>query len=809
MDTDSRTSRSHRDHPRSPLVPVATAFVSGMTCDLLWHPPLSAWLIGSGIAILILLATPRCRGLGVPLVLVLVASAGGLRHQLGWWTVGGHDVSGWLQSDRQLARLTAVLLTRPVTITPPPGAPAHVSATTRFEVRAETIRVDHAERPVGGRVSVIVRGRWNNGRVGDRVRLMGWLLAPRPARNPGGFDTRAWLARRNIHAQMQVATAGGMTVLEASSDPRDIARHRLAQLRQLGHRLLHRHLSARTAPIASAMLLGNRDEVSRDDRLAFMRSGTMHLLAISGLHVGLLAGLVLLVARTLGLRPGLAGICTLAAIVSYALVAEFRPSVLRATILVGITIWGRAVLRRAAAANAVALAAILVLAWRPGDLQSPGAWLSFVAVSAVLWATPRSARLIPVPRTAGCVGRVVVSLLRMWFVGSVAWLATAPLVAGVFGLIAPAGLVVNVLVIPIVAVGLWIGVGLLCTAGWMPGAGPVLGAMLDAVLNVVLEIARVSSWGHIDVPSPTVAWLAACYGLMAITASLRQRSLRSHMIVVFVAMIVLALSLRFALPTHDSLRMLVLDAGHGGAILVQFPSGRVVLFDAGTLGNATQLARTIRHGLWHTGARRIDAMVLSHADRDHFCSAAPVLEILPVGTLVAAPTFGQSRQPGVAELFEMAVSKGIPLEWVVAGDRLRLDQSTEVIIRHPAIGFRGSTDNSNSLVVEIVYAGRRILLTGDLEHEGLWALCQSPAIPCDLILSPHHGSPIANTRAFAAWSSPRRVVVSGGRRTTRSRLLAVYGPRTQILETRRLGAIEVTVGPDGHLTIATAIKDSL
>ena len=141
-----------------------------------------------------------------------------------------------------------------------------------------------------------------------------------------------------------------------------------------------------------------------------------------------------------------------------------------------------------------------------------------------------------------------------------------------------------------------------------------------------------------------------------------------------------------------------------GAILLECPNGRTLLFDAGTLGDSGRLARTIRTAAWQRRQRRLDAVLLSHADRDHFSAAADLLGLLPTGSLVISPTFLSSGQHEALELCAARTRMGASLELVVAGDRLQLDPSVSIIVRHPPAGFEGPTDNSRSVVLEIVYA---------------------------------------------------------------------------------------------------------
>ncbi len=795
--------------PRSPLLAIAVAFAAGIAWDLQRPVPGHLCLV---LAVSSGLAWCRWRDrrrMATACLLLTVAFTGTFRHHAARSLAPPDALARLVTTGRQLVQLSGVITTTALVRPPAPGSPPHHNPTTRTELRVESIRRGGDQRPVAGRLRMIVRAAAPWLQVGDRVTVTGWLERPTSARNPGGWDMRQLLASRGIHGMLMVDSAQGVTVHGMSPRAADRFARFQSRLRQSGTRLLSRHLSPRTAPVASALLLGARGELDRDHREMFVRSGTIHLLAISGLHVGLLAGLVWMLSRLLRFGPFTTTTAIVVSVVGYALVAELRPSVLRATILVVSGVLGRPHHRRATAANSLALAALIILVLRPGDLQSPGAQLSFLAVSALVWSAPLAARVIPLSGPGSLFRRMTRRTLQAWLVGVAIWCVTAPLVAAEFGLIAPVGLLINVLMIPLVGLALWLGFALLACGGWMPGAGWGLGVLLDHLLGTVLTIAETSAaspLAFVPTPAPPSTWLLLFYALLAALASCHRPRLRSLCLVALAATLAGGLATAFAPPNHDRLILTILDSGHGGAILLECPNRAVLLFDAGTLGDSRRLAKTIRRALWHRRRRRIDALVISHADRDHFSAAAWLLDRFPTGSLVTSVAFLDARQPKTLALCGNASRAGVSVELVVAGDRLILDPDVSIRVRHPSAGFRGSTDNSNSVVLEIVYAGRRMLLTGDLEDEGQHELVGHPTPPVDVLLAPHHGSPRANTREWADWSQPGWVIVSGGRDSTPVTLGECYGPGPVILSTRRHGAVSVTVAADGQMSVSTAVS---
>jgi competence protein ComEC len=141
------------------------------------------------------------------------------------------------------------------------------------------------------------------------------------------------------------------------------------------------------------------------------------------------------------------------------------------------------------------------------------------------------------------------------------------------------------------------------------------------------------------------------------------------------------------------------------------------------------------------------------------------------------------------------------------GDRLRLDDGVEIRVLHPPFGRPHSDDNANSIVLSIEFAGRRILLTGDLEGHGQTTLLSTPPVAVDVLQSPHHGSRRANSAALGDWANPKEVVISADARVDFKSLRAAYDPETRITSTDDAGAITFEIHPDGTLERTTYVAE--
>jgi competence protein ComEC len=252
---------------------------------------------------------------------------------------------------------------------------------------------------------------------------------------------------------------------------------------------------------------------------------------------------------------------------------------------------------------------------------------------------------------------------------------------------------------------------------------------------------------------------------------------------------------------RGDLKCTFLSVGHGCAVLLELPDGKTLLYDAGTLGSGQRAQRAVQEALWSAGRSRLDAVIISHADVDHFSGVAGLLATVPTGEVRFAQSFLDFEQSSVRSLCESSASARVPLRLLWQGDRLRVDPDVAIDVLHPRCGQGDSLDNANSIVLRIRHAGRTILLTGDLEDAGMQSLLSLPAEPVDVMLSPHHGSRDANPPELAAWARPKFVVASAGAPGVIHALTPIYEPYGVVLCTAESGAVAVSIQPDGEMTI--------
>lgn len=812
--------RSGVDFGRAPALPLALAFGLGIALDRWLAFP---WLCWMGAAVLLTAALLACRGdsrwnVRAALAVALFGLLGGARHHSAWSLRGGDDVSSVATDQPQLVDLVGRVRT-PVEI-----IAADEDAFTpewmrvdRSSCQVECVRLMWGETavPVSGIVRLDVSGHVLHLRVGDEVRVVGQLARPSPPANPGAFDFGAWLRNRGIDCILRTDHPDAVQRLSRSVEFADHVANLRQRLREECQAVLIREVRTANVPVAASLLLGDRTRMTDEVSDQFANSGTMHLLAISGLHVGMLAGMLFVLCRALHLSPWGTAALLLITIGSYAFITDHRPPVMRAAVLAFVVVGALPGARRVSALNTLAISALVVLLWNPTDLFDVGAQLSFLAVLGILSASRLLAALdrrrIPDPlapeetRASRLRGTVVRNLRDVYVVTAAIWLFTLPLTIARFNLVSPIGFVVNVALIPYSALVLGSGFLLLFVGLLAPGAAWLPGGVFDVLLEGMMRAVSVSAslpLGHFHLAGPPNWWIAGCYLLLAagsgVLAGRRWRSWAWRGFAIWTAA-GLAWGLR---PIErDGLTCTFLSVGHGGAVAIELPDGATLLYDTGTIGAPTRARRTVTSALWSAGINTVDAVIVSHADMDHFNGVSGLLQSIPVGEVLLAQSALDFDQEGMAALCEDTVRFGVPLRLIQAGDILRADEQVQMEILHPGADDRDQLDNANSVVLRIEYAGRTILLTGDLEGRGLQTLLAWETGSIDVLQSPHHGSRAANPPALAAWAQPTYVVISTGDRGKAEELQPVYGEESRVLSTAESGAVRVRVSPAGVLTV--------
>ncbi|MDX1946394.1 MAG: ComEC/Rec2 family competence protein [Pirellulaceae bacterium] len=767
-----------------PLLLLLIAVAVGIAVDRWWPQPALVWL-GAGLGALALwlpLWLARCERLASACLLAAWLMTGA-----GW----GHDQWNLFREDeigRMVREEIRPIAVEALAITSPRWIPAPTATALRTIPKGDetevylwitAVRDGPTWRPASGWALMDVDGHLLGVRAGDRIRIMALGSRPQLPLNPGDFNYAAYERSRRLWCRLRGLFPDSVTVVERGSpwSPR-LA---LSKIRQQGTALLRRTVGPRRSTLAAAILLGAREQLDPERNEGFLVTGTIHVLSISGLHVGILAWGFWAILRT-GLLPrrgALVGAIFLT--IAYALLTDLQAPVLRATVLVVAMCLAQLAGRIALGFNTLAAAGLVVLAYQPASLFMAGPQLSFLAVAVMILFAPlinpppsadpldrliRTTRPWPTRAARFCGGYV----WRLWLTGAVIWLISLPIVWKQYNLISPVALFINTLIWLPITLALYGGFAVLIVGALVPPLGPICGWVCDvnlAFMEGCIEFCRGWPGSYFWLPGPPTWWIATFYAGLALVCVLPAWRPRWYWSAGLLAAwtgaaLWLAVPLNARRPDERPLACTFVSVGHGVCCLVELPTGETILYDAGKLGSPLGAARPAASVLWSRGITHLDAVIVSHGDSDHFNGVPELLDRFSVGAVYVSPVMFERPQPAVDELRRAIEAARVPLKAIHAGDRLDVGRTRLEVLHPPRKGVIGS-DNANSILLLVEHAGRRVLLTGDLESPGLEDVCAEDPLDCDIVMAPHHGSRRSDPAGFALWSTPELVVISGGR----------------------------------------------
>lgn len=830
---------------RSPALTVLIALALGILADAYYPLSLVKWISFSCLAAILWCVAfyQRRNAVSACLLLVLLFCMGGLRHHIFWFSHAPNHISRIFNSSfhteevSQLVRVTGVVNSPPQTKIPDDEEqfnPDQPQQRTTLVLSCQKLNTGRAKHPVSGSVLVTIYDPADPVNtvpysMGDTIEVCGKLKRISGRRNPHDFDFSQFYRKQQIEARLTVQSSEAIFVTAKTVDwSWNTVRNRLHESMRQN---IVQHTSRESQGVALALLLGDRSGLSPEVRQNFSRSGLVHFLAISGLHIGFFSISVWSLCHVFNLPRKMAFGLLVLAIGFYLSLIEIRPPVLRAASFCILVVLGLINWRTITTVNLVCISALMILLINPTDLFDPGTQLSFLAVAAILWTVqqdfyqkPFAQAWIPLrwqilagdPVLQTPLQGTLIRLFRMFYsvflITLMIWILTAPLVMFYFNLLAPVGLLLNTLVFPFLFLVLSLGYLLIFVGPWLPWGSSLFGYCFDSSLSLLLGIVDYTSripGGHYELPSPPVWWLIGYYTFLLLAVlPIQVRNvvfspvwLQKMRLALAPCWVMGGLLLPIVTPVKPALKCTFIAVDHGAAILIESPEGHTVLYDAGSMTPVNQTYDKIRKTLLEHGIRRVDLLLISHADRDHYNAASRLIENQYVRAVAFPSAFLEHRQSGAIELSELAENRPLSVDLISKGDRLDLGAGVWLQVLHPSLTDDFEEDNPASLTVLITYRGRKILLPGDLDGKGLQSLLsqKSPG-PIDVLLSPHHGSRTANSRELSEWARPDYVIVSGGKPQSLPYLKQVYSPEVTVYTTTD-GAVNCRISSEGHLTV--------
>ncbi|MBQ2620885.1 MAG: ComEC/Rec2 family competence protein [Thermoguttaceae bacterium] len=770
----------------------------------------------------------RRQTLGSILVFVILASVGGLWHNCIWNVYYRVDMFSRCSQKPCSCVIRGTILDPPRRTRSPQGfSPIPEYDKTVFTVRANSVRSRQTWTPADGKVRVSVTGHLPGFEVGDEIELVGSCSLPNND-STGRFNYRDFLRSRRILTVMTVRSPDGAS--QRTQERRASFQVWIGSCQRKAQESLEKRFSiTREARLASAFLLGNRNDLPEGVVEQFQETGTIHVLVVSGLHVGILTTLLHFALGFAPLSRNVRYIIVCVMIMFYIALTGAQPPAIRAGVLCLTATIALAFNQRPLSFNVLALSGIIVLILNPSSVFQTGTQLSFLTVGAIIAMEPTAEKIasyiFPVGnekavgikqrhqgRTRKSVHGIFVTLILSFMLLGV----IAPLIATRFHVLSLFSVLLNL----VLSVPIFISI--------MTGMIAMLLSpfdsffLFDFIANVSAKICQSSLWTMDYIVQTVHSWrwsrfwvtglneplLIAFYVILFAWAFSRWCRARSMIMASAIAIWLATISfipIYASLTRPEQMNVEFINVEHGLCTLIRLPDGKNLLYDAGKMTSPERGVESVCDYLWKQGITKIHGVILSHSDADHYNMLPTLSERFAIDTIYVSEMMFDDTDNETLEKFKYYLKKAnVKAHIVYRGDRLGNSKQYKIEFLHPGPGGvldLLSPENANSLVVELEYAGRHFLLTGDLVGNGVREISMEESPGYDVVQAPHHGSHLSLTPEFIRWTKAAYAVFSESQTYAQKQGRAMFEQASvRVFHTGQDGSARFAVFPDGELT---------
>ncbi len=667
---------------------------------------------------------------------------------------------------------------------------------------------------------------------GDRIELMGNISTPSMPRNPGQFNYKKFLQKQNPRTEAILSVISAKNVKLISENHGNYFFTFIYSLKKKLNQVIRKCVKERSIPLVSSILLGDREKIPEGLMDSFVKTGTIHFLAISGLHVGILVVSLHYLLRLLGLNTKHLAIIIIFVTFLYAVITGMKTPIIRAGIMVA-TYYGAFIFnRRWDLTNSIAQAVFVILLINPSDLFNVGFQLSVLAVLGIIyissgienscWKTSLLIERLQAKEERNEIWfRFKIYCRKTFCVSLAAWIAIMPLIAYYFHIVTPLTVLLNIIVFPLVwfiLVGGFIIliVGLAFPVLVAPFAWLISYSAISLENLILLFSTNFRTFFYTS--GPPWIWILIYY-LIVILFILRERF---KIKMVHVLIVVLGISNIFIFSGSfghnlSYLKLTCFDVRRGTSIFIQFPNGKNMLFDTGTWSNYDVGKFIVAPFLRQEGIKKIDTIVISHEHDDH-CNGIPsLIERFKIDNVFINKFFLRSgnKEKLLRLISEKKIStgllaKGLEIKGYEPAKIKVLNPPDKDILRYEGFPVNNLSVNDSSSVVLIEYLDYKILLCADIGEYGIKLLLSGKDdLNADVIEVPHHGGFCVKTEDLIRHVRPKHAIISGIPSVVSMPTIEAYEKfGSNLFKTYQDGAITFTINEDG-IQVSRFLKEQI
>lgn len=835
-----RASLSEYFFSRSPLVPLACAFIAGLIIQHYFDLPVIWPLLILALCTICSLVIFSVKKISPPLnTIACIASVGFVclsAVRLASFNQPAPDnISNFVADEKVLADIQGIVLTIPRLEDTDAWQFSRFSWTepgTSFYLKLDNIKTNSGWQKVTGTVRVQLSGSADDIKTGDSIRAFCWLSRFKSPLNPGQFDVKKYLARRHVFIAATISSRDGIEIIKTSR-PAVFLRIRNRFRTIAAQALFGQTLPRENAnPLLTALLLGERADLNPVIYEAFRKTGLAHFICLSGMHMGILAAFVWFVCKTIGLTKRPRAFVCIIVIVLYTLVVPPRAATLRAAVICFFFCISVIIRKRPNPLNTLSFAAIVLLLIRPMDLFSPGFQLSYTTVLGILlferhirnrlfeitidriklFRKDSSELIFPMI----CLRVITIFIIELLSVGLSAWLGGVGILLYHFGSITPSAFIWTVLAFPLVLGILIFGFLKILLAPLLPTLSLLIGIIANSLADFFARL--VTLIAAFDVSRITVGKVSIililfyyCFLLIIRFGRFKKYLLKKTLFTTMAAVIIFSIGLiKYRTIHRRDLELTCLSIGHGQAVFIAMPGNKNFLLDAGSLSAKDPGQRIVLPFFNQKGISHLDAVILSHDDIDHINAVPEIVSQCKVDAVYVNSAFMQNANTFSTAGFLRNCLNNCGLQLKLLDDSFQTKQNPKIKFLWPNPNICSDntiSDNDKSLVILIEFAGKKMLFCSDIEVFAQSNILSSyPNLKADVIVMPHHGSTRNLLDSFTERLDPHIVIISCSRSRyekafkTKGNVTAFYTPVD--------GAVTVKIKADGEIVATSFVKHS-
>lgn len=579
--------------------------------------------------------------------------------------------------------------------------------------------------------------------LGDCVEFNGVLKLPTENTNPKLFNYRLNLLTHKIHTTMSIKSYS-ITGIQRENKP---LRYRVTQkFTDDINGLFDKHLSPQNSSLISSIILGNSNFLDEEELTLYRDLGLAHILAVSGLHIGIISGCLVFVFSRVGIKRKYNYIITLSIIWFYAILIGYSPSTLRACLMFSILFLSDLIHEPYDSLNTIFISMFILLIFNPFWIFSVSFQLSYIATISIILINPKITQCFYPYK-----GKLINSLSGIVAVN----IGLLPINAYYFNTLPLLGIIANLISVPILSTALIVGMFMVIFNYLFPFINSLLGIVLNLLLNInsmIINFLGDFPFIKLNIFSPDIITILIYYFLLSIILGLikfnRMEMKIKKFIFCYLLITVLITTIRFNID--DSIEVDFIDVGQGDSILIHTKTSNYLIDTGGSFNEDFDIGKNITMPyLLKNGFNRLDGIIITHFDADHCKGLDAVVENIRVKSIFASyiPEDNRYKLNIIADNNKIVLDKNTILDIIWPKDSMDIDHLSA---------------NDKSLVMILSYFNHEILFTGDIEKEVENLLLDS-LYPVDILKVAHHGSKTSSTEDFINKIRPKYSIISVGR----------------------------------------------